>query len=65
MLRWSDLLMLLRQDHRWQNLAEGAVRGQITMPTYDSGIGGSSVRWRQNSESHLPNRFPRAPRLND
>jgi len=22
-LRWSDLLALLRHDHRWQNLAEG------------------------------------------
>jgi len=22
-LRWTDLLSLLRHDHRWQNLAEG------------------------------------------
>ena len=27
-LRWSDLLMLLRQDHRWQNLAEGLCGGK-------------------------------------
>jgi hypothetical protein len=27
-LRWSDLLALLRRDHRWQNLAEGLVGGR-------------------------------------
>ena len=27
-LRWSDLLMLLRHDHRWQNLAEGLTGGR-------------------------------------
>ncbi|WP_461366877.1 putative PDDEXK endonuclease [Candidatus Darwinibacter acetoxidans] len=27
-LRWSDLLGLLRQDHRWQNLAEGLMGGR-------------------------------------
>ena len=26
-LRWSDLLALLRQDYRWQNLAEGLTGG--------------------------------------
>ena len=26
-LRWSDLLALLQQDHRWQNLAEGLMGG--------------------------------------
>jgi hypothetical protein len=27
-LRWSDLLALLRHDHRWQNLAEGLMGGK-------------------------------------
>ena len=27
-LRWSDLLALLRQDYRWQNLAEGLMGGE-------------------------------------
>ena len=27
-LRWSDLLSLLRHDHRWQNLAEGLCGGR-------------------------------------
>ena len=27
-LRWSDLLSLLRHDHRWQNLAEGLCGGK-------------------------------------
>ena len=27
-LRWSDLLALLRHDHRWQNLAEGLMGGE-------------------------------------
>ena len=27
-LRWSDLLALLRYDHRWQNLAEGLCGGR-------------------------------------
>ena len=27
-LRWSDLLALLRQDYRWQNLAEGLTGGE-------------------------------------
>ncbi len=27
-LRWSDLLALLQQDHRWQNLAEGLTGGK-------------------------------------
>ena len=27
-LRWSDLLALLQQDHRWQNLAEGLTGGR-------------------------------------
>jgi len=27
-LRWTDLLALLRHDHRWQNLAEGLMRGE-------------------------------------
>ena len=27
-LRWSDLLALLRHDHRWQNLAEGLCGGR-------------------------------------
>ena len=27
-LRWSDLLALLRQDYRWQNLAEGLTGGK-------------------------------------
>ena len=27
-LRWSDLLALLQQDHRWQNLAEGLTGGE-------------------------------------
>ena len=27
-LRWSDLLALLQQDHRWENLAEGLTVGQ-------------------------------------
>ncbi|MFA5410120.1 MAG: hypothetical protein WC343_15200 [Bacilli bacterium] len=27
-LRWSDLLALLRHDHRWQNLAEGLCGGE-------------------------------------
>jgi len=27
-LRWSDLLALLQQDHRWQNLAEGLMGGE-------------------------------------
>ena len=27
-LRWSDLLALLRHDHRWQNLAEGLTGGR-------------------------------------
>jgi hypothetical protein len=27
-LRWSDLLALLRYDHRWQNLAEGLTGGR-------------------------------------
>ena len=27
-LRWSDLLSLLRHDHRWQNLAEGLMGGE-------------------------------------
>lgn len=27
-LRWEDLLSLLRHDHRWQNLAEGLMRGE-------------------------------------
>lgn len=27
-LRWSDLLSLLRHDHRWENLAEGLTRGR-------------------------------------
>ena len=27
-LRWSDLLALLRHDHRWQNLAEGLMGGR-------------------------------------
>lgn len=26
-LRWSDLLALLRHDHRWENLAEGLTGG--------------------------------------
>lgn len=28
-LRWEDLLALLRQDYRWQNLAEGLTGDQI------------------------------------
>jgi len=28
-LRWSDLLALLQQDHRWENLAEGLTGGRI------------------------------------
>ncbi len=27
-LRWSDLLSLLRHDHRWENLAEGLCGGK-------------------------------------
>ena len=27
-LRWEDLLALLRHDHRWQNLAEGLCGGE-------------------------------------
>jgi hypothetical protein len=27
-LRWSDLLALLRHDHRWENLAEGLTGGR-------------------------------------
>jgi hypothetical protein len=27
-LRWEDLLALLRHDHRWQNLAEGLCGGK-------------------------------------
>lgn len=27
-LRWTDLLSLLRHDHRWQNLAEGMTGGR-------------------------------------
>ena len=27
-LRWSDLLVLLRHDHRWENLAEGLTGGR-------------------------------------
>ena len=27
-LRWTDLLALLRHDHRWQNLAEGLCGGE-------------------------------------
>ena len=27
-LRWTDLLALLRYDHRWQNLAEGLCGGE-------------------------------------
>ncbi len=27
-LRWEDLLALLRYDHRWQNLAEGLMGGE-------------------------------------
>jgi hypothetical protein len=27
-LRWTDLLSLLRHDHRWQNLAEGLTGGR-------------------------------------
>ncbi len=27
-LRWSDLLSLLRPDHRWENLAEGLTGGR-------------------------------------
>ena len=27
-LRWTDLLALLRHDHRWQNLAEGLMGGE-------------------------------------
>ena len=27
-LRWEDLLALLQQDHRWQNLAEGLTGGK-------------------------------------
>ncbi len=27
-LRWTDLLSLLRHDHRWQNLAEGLMGGE-------------------------------------
>jgi len=27
-LRWSDLLALLQQDHRWENLAEGLTGGE-------------------------------------
>ena len=27
-LRWTDLLSLLRHDHRWQNLAEGLCGGR-------------------------------------
>ncbi len=27
-LRWEDLLSLLRHDHRWQNLAEGLTGGR-------------------------------------
>ena len=27
-LRWSDLLALLRHDHRWENLAEGLTGGK-------------------------------------
>lgn len=27
-LRWEDLLALLRHDHRWQNLAEGLTGGR-------------------------------------
>jgi len=27
-LRWEDLLALLRRDHRWQNLAEGLTGGR-------------------------------------
>ncbi len=27
-LRWGDLLSLLRHDHRWQNLAEGLTGGR-------------------------------------
>lgn len=28
-LRWEDLLSLLRHDHRWQNLAEGLTGGRV------------------------------------
>jgi len=28
-LRWEDLLALLRHDHRWQNLAEGLTGGRV------------------------------------
>jgi hypothetical protein len=28
-LRWSDLLALLRHDHRWENLAEGLTGGRV------------------------------------
>ena len=27
-LRWTDLIALLRHDHRWQNLAEGLTGGR-------------------------------------
>ena len=27
-LRWTDLLSLLRHDHRWENLAEGLTGGR-------------------------------------
>ena len=27
-LRWTDLLSLLRHDHRWQNLTEGLMGGE-------------------------------------
>ena len=28
-LRWTDLLALLRHDHRWENLAEGLTGGRV------------------------------------
>ena len=28
-LRWTDLLSLLRHDYRWQNLAEGLTGGRV------------------------------------
>lgn len=27
-LRWTDLLSLLRHDHRWENLTEGLTGGR-------------------------------------
>jgi len=32
-LRWEDLLALLRHDHRWQNLAEGLTGPGMTLET--------------------------------